>query len=199
MTAGTLFLQQRAYSEVEGGEAELVIEHLRKQYGVGGKLAVRDLCLRIRAGECFGFLGVNGAGKSTTFSMLTGATVPTSGDALLRGMSILTSQDEIRKLVGFCPQHDAIEALLTAREVMVLYARIKGLAASEIGPCVAELLAELDLGMFADKPSGTLSGGVRSQSTPHHSLSAASPLHLRCISAASPLCRRRNSSHRRAA
>ena len=72
---------------------------------MGGKVAVRDLCLRIQTGECFGFLGVNGAGKSTTFSMLTGAQSPTSGDAVLNGMSILTSQDEIRRLVGYCPQH----------------------------------------------------------------------------------------------
>ena len=59
-----------------GGPA-LIIEHLRKQFsGKGGKLAVRDLCVRIDAGEVFGFLGTNGAGKSTTFGMLTGEKVP---------------------------------------------------------------------------------------------------------------------------
>ena len=114
-------------------ESELVLMHLRKQYGgVGGKLAVRDLCLRVQSGECFGFLGVNGAGKSTTFSMLTGATTPSSGDALLRGMSILTQQDQIRQLIGFCPQHDALESLLTARETLRLYARIKGVPFARI-------------------------------------------------------------------
>ena len=52
--------------------------HLRKQFGgAGGKLAVRDLCVRIESGEVFGFLGTNGAGKSTTFGMLTGEKVPT--------------------------------------------------------------------------------------------------------------------------
>ena len=55
------------------GESELVLRHLKKQYGgPAGKLAVRDLSLRVTSGECFGFLGVNGAGKSTTFAMLTG-------------------------------------------------------------------------------------------------------------------------------
>ena len=146
---------------VEGaGENELVLMHLRKVYGgAAGKVAVRDLCLRVRAGECFGFLGVNGAGKSTTFSMLTGATTPTSGDAKLRGMSILSDQDAIRRLVGFCPQHDALESLLTARETLTLYARIKGVPSSEIDAEVDGLLADLDLAMFAQKLAGTLSGG----------------------------------------
>ena len=147
-----------------GGEAELVISHLRKKYaGKCGKLAVRDLCLRVGAGECFGFLGVNGAGKSTTFSMLTGATTPSSGNATLRGMSVLTEQDEIRKLVGFCPQHDALEGLLTAREALELYAAIKGVRQQDVESEVSELLAELDLGMFADKPSAKLSGGNKAR------------------------------------
>ena len=133
----------------EADESELVLMHLRKQYGgPGGKLAVRDLCLRVRSGECFGFLGVNGAGKSTTFSMLTGATTPTSGDARLRGMSILTEQDAIRRLVGFCPQHDALESLLTARESLVLYAKLKGVPSRRIAAEVDGLLADLDLAMF---------------------------------------------------
>ena len=101
--------------------------------GAGGKVAVRDLCLRVHGGECFGFLGVNGAGKSTTFGMLTGAITPSAGDATLRGLSILSKQDELRKLVGFCPQHDALEALLTPRETLELYAHIKGVPRAAIG------------------------------------------------------------------
>ena len=53
---------------------------------------MRDLCVRIESGEVFGFLGTNGAGKSTTFGMLTGEQVPTSGHAFLQGRSILTEQ-----------------------------------------------------------------------------------------------------------
>ena len=55
--------------------AQLVVDHLRKRFD-SGKVAVRDLCLRVFEGECFGFLGVNSAGKSTTFAMLTGAIRP---------------------------------------------------------------------------------------------------------------------------
>ena len=142
------------------GPVELVLRHLHKRYGgVGGKVAVRDLCLRVHSGECFGFLGVNGAGKSTTFAMLTGSAVPSSGDALLHGLSVLSEQDAIRRLVGFCPQHDALESLLTARETLVLYCRIKGVPPAAVGAEVDALLRDLDLIMFADKQAGTLSGG----------------------------------------
>ena len=120
---------------------------------------MRDLCLRIQPGECFGFLGVNGAGKSTTFSMLTGATPPTSGDASLRGLSILSQQRALRRLVGFCPQHDALEALLTCREHLRLYAHIKGVPRRHVDDEVESLLVDLDLAMFANKRAGTLSGG----------------------------------------
>jgi ATP-binding cassette subfamily A (ABC1) protein 3 len=155
-----------------------VLWHLRKQFGgAGGKLAVRDLCVRIESGEVFGFLGTNGAGKSTTFGMLTGEKVPTpltmtrtrtptltptptptltpprtliltltltltlnpnpnqvptSGHAFLQGRSILTEQAAIRRFVGYCPQHDALEPLMTCREALRMYARIKGVPRAEI-------------------------------------------------------------------
>ena len=135
-----------------------MLRHLRKQYGAG-KLAVADLCLRIQPGECFGFLGVNGAGKSTTFSMLTGAVTPTSGDALLYGLSILRDQQALRRVVGYCPQHDALEGLLSARETLRMYARIKRVPAAALEAEVASLLEDLDLEAIADKPAGTYSGG----------------------------------------
>jgi len=102
---------------------------------------------------------VNGAGKSTTFSMLTGAEVPTSGDATLGTLSIRRDQEQLRRVVGFCPQHDALEGLMTGRETLRLYARIKKMALSEIEGEVSALLADLDLLKFADKPAGQYSGG----------------------------------------
>ena len=154
-------LEERRVIDEGGAEtshlAALVIKHLRREFGP--KVAVRDLCLRIERGECFGFLGVNGAGKSTTFSMLTGSLVPTSGDALLEGMSILHEQNKIRRLVGYCPQHDALEALMTAREALRMYAKIKNVAPGSIEVDVEDLIQDLDLSKFADKPCGTYSGG----------------------------------------
>ena len=146
---------------VDAGEYsadDLVLRHLRKLYATG-KLAVRDLCLRIQPGECFGFLGVNGACKSTTFGMLTGAVTPTSGDALLYGLSILRDQQALRRVVGYCPQHDALEGLLSARETLRMYARIKRVPSAQLEAEVASLLRDLDLESIADKPAGTYSGG----------------------------------------
>ena len=91
--------------------------------------------------------------------MLTGVIRPTSGDALLNGMSILSEQASIRRLIGYCPQHDALEKLLTAREALRMYARIKGVEAREIEVEVEELLRDLDLAQIADRPCGTYSGG----------------------------------------
>lgn len=67
-------------------------------------MAVKDLWLDVSPGECFGFLGLNGAGKTTTIRCLTGEDVPTAGTAKLKGLDILTSVDEIRRLMGsfFC-------------------------------------------------------------------------------------------------
>jgi len=149
--------ERRVIDSGDTADSMLVISHLRREFGP--KTAVRDLCLRIQSGECFGFLGVNGAGKSTTFSMLTGSLVPTSGDALLNGMSILQDQNAIRRLVGYCPQHDALEKLMTARETLRMYAEIKQVPADQIEAEVEGLIRDLDLGKFADKPAGTYSGG----------------------------------------
>ena len=72
-------------------------------------------------------LGVNGAGKSTTFKSLTRDIVPTAGEISIAGHSVTTEFSEARKLIGYCPQHDAIFALMTVAEHLWFYARIKGI------------------------------------------------------------------------
>jgi len=58
----------------------------------------------VQHGECFGFLGINGAGKTTVLSMLTGELVPSQGTAYLEGLNIMTQQKQLRRLLGYCPQ-----------------------------------------------------------------------------------------------
>ena len=101
---------------------------LRKVYQAssGAKVAVRNLSFGLSKGQCFGFLGINGAGKTSTLNMLTGAVLPSSGDAWLAGKHILTEQKEVRRLIGYCPQHDALLDLLSVREHLELFGRIKG-------------------------------------------------------------------------
>ncbi len=79
------------------------------------KVAVDNLSFGVKKGEVFGLLGVNGAGKSTTFKMLAGEIVSTSGDAYFMGMKISENLSEIRKSLGYCPQFDALIENLTVR------------------------------------------------------------------------------------
>ena len=73
------------------------------------------LTFGVKPGECFGLLGVNGAGKTTTFKMLTGDTEPSGGTAFVNGYNILTDLDHARRNIGYCPQFDALNPLLTGK------------------------------------------------------------------------------------
>ncbi len=81
-------------------------QKLTKKYG--NKVAVNDLELTITEGELFALLGVNGAGKTTTIKMLSGLSLPTSGDALLLGDSILKNPHAVKAHNGISPQETAI-------------------------------------------------------------------------------------------
>jgi ATP-binding cassette, subfamily A (ABC1), member 3 len=140
----------------------VVLKSLRKVYQAKSsvKVAVRDLSFGLRKGECFGFLGINGAGKTSTLNCLTGAILPSSGEAWLAGKHILTEQSEVRRLIGYCPQHDALLDLLTVREHLQLFGRLKGVAAGPtLAAMVSALIETLDLSSHAHKLACTLSGG----------------------------------------
>lgn len=136
----------------------IALKHLRKVYG-SSKVAVRDLSFGVPIGQVFGFLGINGAGKTSTLAMLTGDTVPTSGTAKLAGYDIITQQTQVRRLLGYCPQFDALLDLLTVTEHLQLYARIKGISEKDMAAVVATSIADFDLKPYAHKLAGSLSGG----------------------------------------
>lgn len=101
---------------------------------------MRWLWCRIPPGECFGLLGVNGAGKTTTFKMLTGEVLPDSGDALIAGYSVLTQLQSARRRMGYCPQFEALPAAMTGREVLYMYARLRGVPEAHISSMTEHLL-----------------------------------------------------------
>ncbi|RHY39642.1 hypothetical protein DYB38_003206 [Aphanomyces astaci] len=136
----------------------IVIKKLKKVYQ-GNKIAVRDLSFGLPKGECFGYLGINGAGKTTTMKMLTGDILPSSGRATLGGFDILTQQLQVRRLVGYCPQFDALFDLLTVREHLELFAKIKGVPWKDVNMVVVEKMRQMNLNSFEHKLAGTLSGG----------------------------------------
>uniref|UniRef100_A0A8D3C9F8 ATP-binding cassette, sub-family A (ABC1), member 4b n=1 Tax=Scophthalmus maximus TaxID=52904 RepID=A0A8D3C9F8_SCOMX len=150
--------RQRIY---EGGSKTdiLQIRDLSKTYVGRKRAAVDRICVGVPAGECFGLLGVNGAGKTTTFKMLTGDTDVSSGEASVAGYSIQSEILDVHQNMGYCPQFDAIDELLTGREHLYLYARLRGVPESEI-PRVAEWgIQKLGLTEYAGRCAGTYSGG----------------------------------------
>jgi len=120
--------------------------------------AVRGVHLGVSRGEVFGYLGVNGAGKTTTLACLTGERAMTHGEAYINGVSI-DNQTVTRRFVGYCPQFDALFPLLTAREHLNFYGRIKGLYGDELEKQVNMLLEVLSLTKYQDRKAGTYSGG----------------------------------------
>jgi len=138
------------------------IENLTKVYKsrkIGRILAVDRLCLGVRPGECFGLLGVNGAGKTSTFKMLTGDESTTGGEAFVNGHSVLKELLQVQQSLGYCPQFDALFDELTAREHLQLYTRLRGVPWKDEARVVKWALEKLELSKYADKPAGTYSGG----------------------------------------
>ncbi|XP_069042006.1 phospholipid-transporting ATPase ABCA1 isoform X2 [Lepisosteus oculatus] len=154
----------------------LVLKELSKVYRQRKTPAVDRLCLGIPRGECFGLLGVNGAGKTSTFRMLTGDTSITRGEAFLSGYSVLTSLERVHQLMGYCPQFDALSDLLTGREHLEFYARLRG-AQEEIVAKVAQWgVAKLGLTQYAERPAGGYSGGNKRKLSTAISLIGAPPV-----------------------
>ena len=122
-------------------------------------LAVERISFGLDFGECFALLGVNGAGKSTTFKSLTRDIIPTEGDISIAGHNIMQEFAEARKLIGYCPQHDAIFPLLTVEEHLWFYSKIKGIPVDKREDVVEHAIQHLNLQDHRTKPAGTLSGG----------------------------------------
>lgn len=136
----------------------VLLNGIRKVYS-DGTVAVKSVHFSVAEGECFGYLGTNGAGKTTTLATLTGDIHPTFGDAFIKGHSILQDSSITRQMIGYCPQFDALLGLLTARESLEFFARIKGVPESKIPNMVQVMITNLSLDEYADRPCGTYSGG----------------------------------------
>uniref|UniRef100_A0A8C5NBN0 P-type phospholipid transporter n=1 Tax=Gouania willdenowi TaxID=441366 RepID=A0A8C5NBN0_GOUWI len=152
----------RERERVYAGKAQndlLRICDLTKVYPRRSNPAVDRLCVGVPAAECFGLLGINGAGKTTTFKMLTGDIPVSSGEAFLNGYSIRTEMRDVHQNLGYCPQFDAINDLLTGREHLEFYARLRGVPEKEVAMVAEWGIQKLGLVKYSNKPAGTYSGG----------------------------------------
>lgn len=121
--------------------------------------AVDRLDLAIKKGELFALLGVNGAGKTTTIKMLSGLLLPTSGNAILNGKSILSNRIEIKEMIGVSPQETAVAPNLTVKENLELMCGIHSFSKELREKKVAELSDTFGLGTVLEKRACKLSGG----------------------------------------
>lgn len=138
-------------------ENAIEIRKLTKQYR--DVRAVEGLDLDIREGELFSLLGVNGAGKTTTIKMLCCITEPTSGDAALEGLSIVSRSADVKKIIAVSPQETAVARNLTARENLMMICGVHGLDRETAGRKTDEMTQRFGLQSIIDRRAGKLSGG----------------------------------------
>ncbi|NJM70547.1 MAG: ABC transporter ATP-binding protein [Scytonema sp. RU_4_4] len=135
------------------------IENLKKRYGTVE--AVKDVSFKVEPGEIFGLLGPNGAGKTTTLRALCTLTTPDAGKIEVSGISVVDNPRAARKRLGYVAQEVAPDKVLTGRELLQLQAALYHLPGAIAKQRVDTVLELLGLQEYADKKTGTYSGGLR--------------------------------------
>lgn len=134
------------------------IEKLSRRFGTF--TAVDSLSLVANAGEVFGLLGSNGAGKSTTVKMLTTLLPPSSGEARVGGFSITTQPVEVRRAIGYVPQAVSVDGSLTGYENLLIFAKLYDIPRGEQQARIREQLTFVDLSADAGRLVSQYSGGM---------------------------------------
>jgi ABC-2 type transport system ATP-binding protein len=135
------------------------IENFKKRYGMVE--AVKDVSFKVEPGEIFGLLGPNGAGKTTTLRALCTLTTPDAGKIEVSGISVVDNPRVARRRLGYVAQEVALDKVLTGRELLQLQAALYHLPGAVAKQRVNTVLELLGLQEYADKKTGTYSGGLR--------------------------------------
>ncbi len=132
---------------------------LKKSYGTNQ--AVNGVSLQISAGEIYGLVGADGAGKTTTMRLLVGALLPDEGEVNVCGYNVLKQTEQARSTIGYLSQRFSMYEDLTVLENIRFFAEIRGLSSSEWLPRSLEILDFVGLEKFKDRRAGQLSGGMK--------------------------------------
>jgi ABC-2 type transport system ATP-binding protein len=138
---------------------DIEVENLAKRFG--DFVAVDSLNFAVEHGEIFGLLGPNGAGKSTLIRMLTTLVPPTSGTARVNHFDIVRDPNGVRQSIGVIPQAMTSDLELSAAENMLIFAKLYGIPREKRNRIIKQLLKDVDLEPWADKPVKMFSGGMR--------------------------------------
>ncbi|MBW4638887.1 MAG: ATP-binding cassette domain-containing protein [Gloeocapsa sp. UFS-A4-WI-NPMV-4B04] len=137
----------------------VLIQNLQKRYG--SVEAVKDVSLQVEPGEIFGLLGPNGAGKTTTLRILCTLSTPDAGRVELSGISVVDNPRGARQRLGYVAQEVAPDKVLTGRELLQLQAALYHLPKAKAKERINQVISLLNLEEWADKRTGTYSGGLR--------------------------------------
>lgn len=129
-------------------EPAIVVDALTRRFG--DFTAVDAISFTVAQGEVFGFLGANGAGKTTAIRMLIGLLLPSAGRATVAGFDVASDSEEVRRRIGYMSQRFSLYEDLTVRENIALYGGIYGLSAADIAERGGLLIAALQLDAHAD-------------------------------------------------
>lgn len=132
----------------ENNNTVISVRNLTKKFG--SFTAVDHISFEVRHGEIFGFLGANGAGKTTAMRMLCGLSYPTSGDGFVAGCDITKQAEEIKRRIGYMSQKFSLYGDLTVMENLRLFATVYGMSDREIKASSAEIFRNLEMENMRD-------------------------------------------------
>ncbi|MFP2933257.1 ATP-binding cassette domain-containing protein [Pyxidicoccus sp. 3LG] len=135
------------------------VEHLTRRFGAF--TAVNDVSFTVGAGEIFGYLGANGAGKSTTIRMLCGLLKPTGGHAKVAGHDVGLEPERVKAGIGYMSQKFSLYLDLTVRANLEFFASAYGAHGKELERRISEMLERMQLTSIQDEVTGALPGGMQ--------------------------------------
>jgi len=139
----------------------IVVEKIKKSSGIKKKpvVALSDISFEVKTGELFGFIGADGAGKTTLFRILTTLLIPDSGKVSIGGMDVVDDFKKIRKIIGYMPGKFSLYQDLTVEENIQFFATIFNTTLTENYHLVKDIYSHLE--NFKDRKAGALSGGMK--------------------------------------
>jgi ABC-2 type transport system ATP-binding protein len=139
--------------------APIEATHLCRAFG--DTLAVDDVSIRVEAGQVYGLLGPDGAGKTTTMRLLCGALELDSGDVFLAGIDLKRRPDHARSHLGYLPQRFSLYGELTVQENLRFFAEVRGVSPGQWQERTLSILEFVGLAQFVDRRAERLSGGMK--------------------------------------
>jgi len=142
-----------------GQTPKIELRHLHRYFGT--TKAVEDVSFSVYPGQVFGYIGPNGAGKTTSMRILATLDLPTAGDALIDGFSVINDPDRVRRRLGFMPDYFGTYPNVNVREYLDFFARAYQVPYNERDDAIDRVMDFTGLDVLAEKPTDGLSKGMK--------------------------------------